>query len=269
MSAMAIDSAELRGASIRASRRLVLPQRAPREALHRLPLGRRAGLVRGRALPGVVGHPQRPHAALGRDRRLGLGVPQPAMNTNGHTVDREGRLVSCEHRGRCVSRTEHRRPPHRAGRPLRRQALQLAERRGRRSPTAASGSPTRATASTRDYEGDASAERDRRLLRLPHRPGQQRASASSPATSCSPTGSPSRPTRRELYIVDTGATHRADGPRHVRRFQGVRRRRLASWRRACSSTCDAGLYDGLRVDAQGHLWLSAGDGVHCLPPTAS
>jgi hypothetical protein len=32
---------------------------------------------------------------------------QPAMNTNGHTVDREGRLVSCEHRGRCVSRTEH------------------------------------------------------------------------------------------------------------------------------------------------------------------
>jgi gluconolactonase len=32
---------------------------------------------------------------------------QPANNTNGHTVDREGRLVSCEHRGRCVSRTEH------------------------------------------------------------------------------------------------------------------------------------------------------------------
>jgi gluconolactonase len=29
----------------------------------------------------------------------------PAMNTNGHTVDREGRLVSCEHRGRCISRT--------------------------------------------------------------------------------------------------------------------------------------------------------------------
>src|SRR6476646_1118981 len=32
---------------------------------------------------------------------------QPAMNTNGHTVDQQGRLVSCEHRGRCVSRTEH------------------------------------------------------------------------------------------------------------------------------------------------------------------
>jgi sugar lactone lactonase YvrE len=31
----------------------------------------------------------------------------PANNTNGHTVDREGRLISCEHRGRCVSRIEH------------------------------------------------------------------------------------------------------------------------------------------------------------------
>src|SRR5690606_18267269 len=31
----------------------------------------------------------------------------PAGNTNGHTVDRQGRLVSCEHGGRRVSRTEH------------------------------------------------------------------------------------------------------------------------------------------------------------------
>ena len=31
---------------------------------------------------------------------------QPCRNHNGHTVDREGRLLSCEHRGRCVSRIE-------------------------------------------------------------------------------------------------------------------------------------------------------------------
>ena len=29
------------------------------------------------------------------------------------------------------------------------------------------------------------------------------------------------------------------------------------------ATCDVGLYDGLRVDRHGNLWLSAGDGVHC------
>ena len=32
---------------------------------------------------------------------------QPSNNTNGHTVDRQGRLISCEHLGRRVSRTEH------------------------------------------------------------------------------------------------------------------------------------------------------------------
>ena len=31
---------------------------------------------------------------------------QPANNTNGHTRDLEGRLISCEHGGRKVSRTE-------------------------------------------------------------------------------------------------------------------------------------------------------------------
>jgi gluconolactonase len=31
---------------------------------------------------------------------------QPANNTNGHTVDRQGRLISCEHLGRRVTRTE-------------------------------------------------------------------------------------------------------------------------------------------------------------------
>ena len=31
----------------------------------------------------------------------------PADNHNGHCVDRQGRLVSCEHRTRCISRIEH------------------------------------------------------------------------------------------------------------------------------------------------------------------
>ena len=31
----------------------------------------------------------------------------PAGNSNGNTVDRQGRLVTCEHGGRRVSRTEH------------------------------------------------------------------------------------------------------------------------------------------------------------------
>ena len=29
---------------------------------------------------------------------------------------------------------------------------------------------------------------------------------------------------------------------------------------------DPGLSDGLRVDADGNVWTSAGDGVHCIAP---
>ncbi|TIO39393.1 MAG: SMP-30/gluconolactonase/LRE family protein, partial [Mesorhizobium sp.] len=32
---------------------------------------------------------------------------QPSGNSNGNTVDRQGRLITCEHSGRRVSRTEH------------------------------------------------------------------------------------------------------------------------------------------------------------------
>src|SRR4029453_11753978 len=32
---------------------------------------------------------------------------QPSGNSNGNTVDRQGRLVTCEHSARRVSRTEH------------------------------------------------------------------------------------------------------------------------------------------------------------------
>src|SRR5438552_17001474 len=31
---------------------------------------------------------------------------QPSMNSNGNTIDREGRLLTCEHSGRRVTRTE-------------------------------------------------------------------------------------------------------------------------------------------------------------------
>ena len=54
----------------------------------------------------MVRHPQRPHPALGRIRRTCVEFRSPAGYANGHTVDRQGRSVSCEHLARRVTRTE-------------------------------------------------------------------------------------------------------------------------------------------------------------------
>ncbi|MBX3620718.1 MAG: SMP-30/gluconolactonase/LRE family protein [Rhizobacter sp.] len=187
---------------------------------------------------------------------------QPARYTNGHTVDRQGRLVSCEHGTRCISRTEH------DGR-----RTVLAERfDGRRlcSPNdvvvAADDSiwfsdPSYGIDS--DYEGDAA----------PNELGTQGVYRLDPATGelarvasdfVQPNGLAFSPDGSRLYVSDTGATHRDDGPRHVRRFEVGPGGRLSGGE--VFASCPVGLYDGLRIDMHGNLWLSTGEGVHCHAP---
>ena len=68
-----------------------------RTARHRLPLVRRAGVVRRRPLPAVERHPEQPHPEMGGGDRRGQRLPPPSNNANGNTRDRQGRLVTCEH----------------------------------------------------------------------------------------------------------------------------------------------------------------------------
>lgn len=188
---------------------------------------------------------------------------QPAMNANGHTVDTQGRLVSCEHRGRCISRL---------GFDGAREVL--ADRfDGKRfnSPNdvvvKSDGSvwftdPSYGIDS--DYEGDASAGEigGSHVYRIDAGSGRVSRVADD---FVQPNGLAFSPDESLLYIVDTGITHRPDGPHHVRRFRvGADGRTLGGGE--VFATCPAGLYDGLRVDVHGNLWLSAGDGVHCHAP---
>ena len=74
----------------------------------RLPLGGRPGLFPGRPLSHLERHPERPDDALRRD--VGPVSASSAIRpdySNGNTVDRQGRLVTCEHGDRRVTRTEH------------------------------------------------------------------------------------------------------------------------------------------------------------------
>ncbi len=60
-----------------------------------------------------------------------------------------------------------------------------------------------------------------------------------------------------LYVVDTRR-------RHLRRFDITAARTLQGGEEL--ATCDAGSFDGVRVDDAGRLWVAAHDGLHCFDP---
>ena len=187
---------------------------------------------------------------------------QPAHNENGHTVDREGRLISCEHRGRCVSRTEH------DGR----RTVLASQWQGKKlnSPndvvvksdgTIWFTDPTYGIDS--EYEGD----------RATSEIGRSHAFRFDPADGSfdvvvddlrQPNGLAFSPDERTLYVVDTGFTHDETVTPKIVAYPVLDGARLGPGKLFQES--DAGLYDGLRVDTQGHVWTSAGDGVHCIHP---
>ncbi len=79
-----------------------------------------------------------------------------------------------------------------------------------------------------------------------------------------PNGLVFSPDERTLYIADSGLSHDADGPHHIRAFDVIDGRKLAKSR--VFHVVDPGVPDGMRVDTQGNVWTSAQNGVHCVAP---
>jgi gluconolactonase len=187
---------------------------------------------------------------------------QPCRNQNGHTVDREGRLIACEHRGRCVSRIEHD-----GSRTV------LADNwKGKRfnSPndvvvkrdgTIWFTDPSYGIDS--EYEGDASpSEIDARNV---YRIAADGSVSMVIDDMVQPNGLAFSPDESLLYVADTGRTHQADCTPKIRAYKVKKDgASLGAGKTLCE--CDAGLFDGFRVDTKGNIWSSAGDGVHCFAP---
>ncbi|RBP16171.1 gluconolactonase [Roseiarcus fermentans] len=186
----------------------------------------------------------------------------PANNSNGNTIDNQGRLVTCEHLTRRVTRTE-----------VDGSIVVVADRwRGKRL-----NSPNDVVVKSDDsiwfsdpsYGIDSDNEGDRAE---PEIDGCHvyRVDASGEVERVvdgmtRPNGLAFSPDERFLYVADTGATHKENGPRHIRRFAvAADGRSLSGGEVFAEST--AGLFDGFRVDRDGRLWTSAGDGVHCYDP---
>jgi gluconolactonase len=79
-----------------------------------------------------------------------------------------------------------------------------------------------------------------------------------------PNGLAFTPDERQLYVIDTGSTHRPDGPNHIRVFDVGAEGTLSGGK--VFATDDAKFFDGLRVDTAGRLWCGVGEGVRCYAP---
>ena len=79
-----------------------------------------------------------------------------------------------------------------------------------------------------------------------------------------PNGIAFSPDESKLYVVDTGGSHSMRGEHHIRVFSVDKQGGLSGG--DVFAEVSPGLADGLRVDLQGNIWTSAGDGVHCYAP---
>lgn len=185
----------------------------------------------------------------------------PCGNTNGHTTDLEGRLLSCETSGRRVSRTE-----------LDGSVVTLADRyRGGRltSPNdvvvKSDGSvwftdPDYGVLEKHIGHNEAAEQRRNRLYRLVPETGE----LTSPCEEFDkPNGLAFSPDETILYVGDTGRTHGEFRAHRLMAFD-VSGDTLSNSR--VFAEVDPWVPDGMRVDVNGNLFVSAGDGVQCFNP---
>jgi gluconolactonase len=187
---------------------------------------------------------------------------QPANFANGNTRDREGRLVSCEHGERRISRTG-----------IDGTVATVVDRwRGKRlnSPNDVAVKSDGTIWFTdppygilNHYEG-APAESEigaAYVYRFDPSTGALDAVAEDFVR---PNGICFSPDERTLYVSDSSISHDAEGHRHIRALEVVDGQRLA--RARVFAVVAPGCADGFRCDEQGNVWTSAGDGVHCYAP---
>ena len=196
---------------------------------------------------------------------VGTSVFRQGSNfSNGNTRDRQGRLMSCEHGTRRVTRTE-----------IDGSITVIADLfEGKRlnSPNdlvvRSDGSvwftdPTYGIMG--DYEGSLAEPEQpvRGVYRVDGQSGEIRRVVDD---FLQPNGLAFSPDESVLYVADSGASHTHGAPTHIRRFR-VEGETLTDDGVFC--VIDVGVPDGIRVDAAGNLWSSAADGVHCFAPDST
>lgn len=185
---------------------------------------------------------------------------EPSNFANGHTRDQNGRLISCEHGERRVTRTEQ---------------------DGSISVIADSAdgkrlnSPNDVVVKTdgtiwfsdphygimSHYEGHQS-EQELPCNVYCYDPMSKQTKAVITDMNC-PNGLAFSPDESLLYVADTGRMY-SDDAQHIRVYS-IDENNLATDGKLFH-TINPGCSDGFRLDSDGNVWSSAADGVHCISP---
>ena len=182
----------------------------------------------------------------------------PSNFSNGHTRDLQGRLVSCEHGLRRVSRTEHDGTITTIADSYQDKRLNSPNDVIVKSDGSIWFTDPHYGIGT-NYEGfHAKQELNCNVYRV-----DLNGSIEAVITDMNcPNGLCFSPDESLLYVADTGRMFHAD-PQHIRVFE------MASGRPTNGRIFHAitpAAADGIRMDTDGNLWSSSGDGVHCLAP---
>ncbi|WP_448955182.1 SMP-30/gluconolactonase/LRE family protein [Labrys neptuniae] len=182
----------------------------------------------------------------------------PCGYHNGHALDQAGRVIACEHGGRRVTRLE---PDghwsvladHHGGRRLNSPNDVVAKADGSIWFT----DPTYGIDS--NYEGHAAASEigASHVYRIDAATGTVRPVITD---RIKPNGLAFSPDESVLYVADTGASHVPGLPRAIHAYDLDSSGTVVGGPRIFA-VCDAGFFDGFRVDRDGNVWASSADSV--------
>ena len=184
-----------------------------------------------------------------------------ANNCNGHTIDRQGRLISCEHLTRRVVRREHNGSvsviaDQHAGRRLNSPNDVVVKSDGSIWFT----DPPYGILS--DYEGKKADQEQDGCYVYRVEPGGEPAPVATDFVK--PNGLAFSRDESRLFVSDTGLSHDPNGPHHIRVFNTAQDALTGG---SVFAEIEHGVSDGFRVDEQDNLWTSTGRGVSCYDPS--
>ena len=184
----------------------------------------------------------------------------PSSFSNGNTRDLQGRLITCQHLSRSVTRTEH------SG-----EVTSLASHFDGKRLNSPNDVVVKSDGSIwftdpdygimSDYEGRKSPceQSSCNVFRIDQKTGNVDLITNQMVK---PNGLCFNKIESKLYVSDTGGSHVEGGPRNIYSFD-LTGDTVASASPELFAECSNGLFDGFRIDSEDRIWTSAADGVHC------